>query len=428
MTTHTLSGFSITSTNDVPSGFAATTMALTTSGSFTFKYTMDAASPTGFSSITLNNPYGDLVQAIIGGSTRFDVNTYANVAEYTWQDGANTRKTVMLMIDFGGDVQHFFALGGADLPEFANLAAYQAFLEDLTATNSASISAGNAYYGPGKNLLLSSMDAWVSPASDNDRVVFSALFDDWSVSELETGAGNDTVIGGSAVDKIALEDGNDYADGYGSNDVIWAGAGNDTVYGSYGNDYLSGGTGADYLYGENGNDSMAGGLGNDTMNGGSENDRINGDDGADILYGTTGNDTLNGGLGNDTVDGGGDDDIVSGGAGHDSLDGSGGADTLAGGGGADTLDGGSGYDVLNGNAGADVIIFSEDYGRDTVNGFENDIDTLHLSESLGITTAAEALELATQNARGVTFEFATGDILVMSNVTKAALLDDISII
>lgn len=65
---------------------------------------------------------------------------------------------------------------------------------------------------------------------------------------LETGSGNDTVIGGA------------------KNDSLTGGAGNDSLRGNNGNDYLDGGLGNDTLVGNSGNDTLVGGSGNDRFN------------------------------------------------------------------------------------------------------------------------------------------------------------------
>lgn len=118
-------------------------------------------------------------------------------------------------------------------------------------------------------------------------------------SELDGGAGNDTLIGGSNVDKL-----------YGGigNDVLFGNAGNDFLFGNAGNDTLGGGDGIDILWGDNeneiatgGDDDLEGGKGNDTLYGGGGNDALLGGEDNDILYGNSGNDSLEGGAGNDDI-------------------------------------------------------------------------------------------------------------------------------
>ena len=99
-------------------------------------------------------------------------------------------------------------------------------------------------------------------------------------------AGNDSLVGTSAADRI---------------DAL---AGNDTVAGLAGADTLSGSSGNDSLLGGDGNDSLTGGAGNDSADGGSGNDSLLGGDGNDSLVGGAGNDVLTGGAGVDRLVGG----------------------------------------------------------------------------------------------------------------------------
>ncbi|MEX5282167.1 MAG: hypothetical protein NW700_11475 [Nitrospiraceae bacterium] len=116
---------------------------------------------------------------------------------------------------------------------------------------------------------------------------------------VEGRGGNDTIVGGDAVD---------WLDGGEGNDNLTGNGGNDRLYGYAGHDTLSGGLGADYLNGDVGNDTLTGGEGDDGLDAG---------DGDDTLAGGAGNDTLVGGAGADTLTGGADNDSLSGGAGND---------------------------------------------------------------------------------------------------------------
>ncbi|MFN6133717.1 MAG: cadherin-like domain-containing protein, partial [Synechococcaceae cyanobacterium] len=204
------------------------------------------------------------------------------------------------------------------------------------------------------------------------------------------------------------------------------GAGNDTIHGSSYNDSLIGGDGDDSLHGNNGNDSINAGLGADVINGGAGNDSIDAGDGHDTITAGPGHDTLDGGDGaNIAIYGGsrsqysvigdtagltiydnrssnpdgidvvrnisilrfsdqdvsvesglvgvllegtaGDDssligtilnDTIRGLAGNDLLSGLAGNDLLEGGEGNDTLQGGSGNDTLQGGAGLNRAVFA----------------------------------------------------------------------
>lgn len=80
--------------------------------------------------------------------------------------------------------------------------------------------------------------------------------------EINTGAGNDTVILGKTVPVPATIRGGE------GEDVLVGGAGNDKLIGGPGNDELNGRGGNDLLIGGPGNDKLIGGPGDDTLIGG----------------------------------------------------------------------------------------------------------------------------------------------------------------
>jgi Ca2+-binding RTX toxin-like protein len=221
-------------------------------------------------------------------------------------------------------------------------------------------------------------------------------------------AGNDTLLGGSASDRLDGGDGVDQAEINGTNIVLTdasaPGADGDTlvsveglqliasapgsvidasvytlgpvtIVGSSGNDILKGGSGNDVILGGSGSDVVTGGVGNDLIMGGFGSDTLSGDSGEDTIYGGRGRDTIEGGLnsdelrgggGPDTIGGGDGNDHIRGGGGRDVLDGDDGPDTLFGGGGRDDLAGGLGDDTLNGVSRDDN--FDDQIGRDTLIG------------------------------------------------------------
>jgi Ca2+-binding RTX toxin-like protein len=234
-------------------------------------------------------------------------------------------------------------------------------------------------------------------------------------SEIDTGAGNDTIIHGAAADILSGGAGadsitagrGDTSHGNDDNDLL-SGAFDDSsgaatyFYGDLGNDRLtldfsasadplssynnnngSGGAGGVYYYdiellvltGGSSSDVLTGGVGNDTLTGGAGNDRLNGGLGANKIVGGAGKDlgaidvSATGGnrtvvfdpgatlvfLGNSLsqIEGLG----LKAGTGHDSIDVS--AETIGseidGGGGNDTITGGAAYDLLNGGIGNDAV-------------------------------------------------------------------------
>ena len=98
-------------------------------------------------------------------------------------------------------------------------------------------------------------------------------------------------------------------------------------------------------------------------------DRWRGDGANELNDGGGGDDKLNGRGGNDTLLGGDGNDVIKGGGGDDDLRGGAGDDTIQGGKGDDVIDPGAGDDLIVPGGGADTIVFADDYGTDTVRGF-----------------------------------------------------------
>jgi len=117
---------------------------------------------------------------------------------------------------------------------------------------------------------------------------------------------------------------------------VITGAGDDTVAGGTSTTPIDVETGA-------GDDSIVGGLGNDTIDAGTDNDTVDAGAGDDSVTAGDGNDSVDGGAGNDTIDGGAGSDTLTGGLGDDSLDGGDGDDDFILGAG-DTASGGGGDD------------------------------------------------------------------------------------
>ncbi|WP_426026908.1 M10 family metallopeptidase C-terminal domain-containing protein [Brevundimonas sp. TWP2-3-4b2] len=160
------------------------------------------------------------------------------------------------------------------------------------------------------------------------------------------GAGNDTIYGNSADNRITPGGGNNQVDGgLGTDTLVFSGARSSytiTITGREG--FITGpegttrflnveslvfsdmtiaapaGTGALTLSGDMTNDTIDGSEFGDTLSGGGGDDVINGLAGSDQLTGGRGNDTLNGGSGDDLlyIDQG--NDIIAGGEGVDTLD------------------------------------------------------------------------------------------------------------
>lgn len=200
------------------------------------------------------------------------------------------------------------------------------------------------------------------------------------------GAGHLELTGNAAANTLIGNRGNNLIESGGGHDVIRGMAGNDRLLGQDGNDALFGNDGFDFLFGQNGNDTLYGGNGNDVLDGGV---------GADRLFGEAGNDRLLGGWGNDQ---------------------------LFGGAGNDTLNGGLGNDTLRGDAGADTFVFAA--GRDVITDFQNDVDTIGVSRTLGdgSLTIKEMIALGEIRNGHAVFDFGGGHVLTVQNVSNLNLL------
>ncbi|HEX3367094.1 NF038122 family metalloprotease [Phenylobacterium sp.] len=132
-----------------------------------------------------------------------------------------------------------------------------------------------------------------------------------TATQVQGGAGNDTITGAPVADYLRGGDGNDSVQGGSAFDDINGNKGDDTIDGgSGGGDWLVGGQGDDLIVSHHGDDVLYGNLGNDTLRGG---------DGAEIIRGGQGDDSITGGAGNDFISGDRGNDTESGGAGADTF-------------------------------------------------------------------------------------------------------------
>lgn len=190
------------------------------------------------------------------------------------------------------------------------------------------------------------------------------------------GNGLDNVItGGTGVNRLLGDGGNDTLVGNASTDVLDGGSGADRMIGGAGNDIYFADNAGDILV-ENANEGLdtvystitytvsanvenlllfgntaIDGTGNEIAN------KIVGNSANNVLSGRAGNDSLFGAVGNDILDGGDGGDTLIGDEGSDTLYGGDGADVLVGGAGDDGLVGGLGADNISGGAGADRFVF-----------------------------------------------------------------------
>lgn len=294
-------------------------------------------------------------------------------------------------------------------------------------TGSFKISEGDPYesMGSGNTLInhlgriVSTFQAELTYANDDDVIITSRAL----TLPVVSGSPASTLLQGTYVnDRIRGNGGNDTINGDRGDDRLSGGSGNDLISGDAGNDVIWGDAGNDRLRGGDGNDKIYGGSGNDRMAGGSGNDLLEGGTGHDLMWGDAGADRLRGGAGNDTLYGGSGNDRVAGGDGNDRMFGDSGNDVLWGNAGADRLRGGTGNDTLYGGSGADTFIFGKGFDRDVIADFENNVDTIAMSN--GVRNFSQARSYAEQVGKDVIFDFGGGDVLTVKNITIAALADD----
>ncbi|UWS00515.1 Hint domain-containing protein [Phaeobacter inhibens] len=99
----------------------------------------------------------------------------------------------------------------------------------------------------------------------------------------------------SEIESITGTDKSDYIDGSaqsGNLAYVNSGGGDDTILGGSGNDDLRGGAGNDRLEGRAGTDDLRGGAGDDYLDGGTGGDYIDAGTGSDTVIGGTGDDTI----------------------------------------------------------------------------------------------------------------------------------------
>ena len=150
---------------------------------------------------------------------------------------------------------------------------------------------------------------------DNIQITIKeGILIDAEASELDGGAGDDTLIGANDKDVLRGLGGNDSIDGGDGNDTINGGEGNDTVRGQGGDDVIEGDAGEDSLDGGSGNDTVKD-VGVSTIRGGDGNDTLgatateSGRAAGLVVYGDAGNDYIEGPTFKYVEGGSGDDTI-----------------------------------------------------------------------------------------------------------------------
>lgn len=208
----------------------------------------------------------------------------------------------------------------------------------------------------------------INTGSGDDTIDASA---DSAGINVQTNAGDDSVIGGAGDDQIATGANADTVDGGLGADTITAGDGDDLINltGNFGDDSIVGGEG-----GETNGDTLDGSTLTENVN-----VTFNGDEQGNFTGQATGSDAtfeeieaISTGSGDDTVDASADTVgvNVSTNGGADTVLGGAGNDILAAGDGDDTVDGGLGADSITGGDGDDELRINDQFGDDTIVGGE----------------------------------------------------------
>ena len=256
-------------------------------------------------------------------------------------------------------------------------------------------------------------------------------------------AGNDTIDGGSGIDRIVatVNDGNDaYFGGAGVDTYDLTNTTTDATVNLTLGTASSAETGVDTLsgienvLGGNGNNTMTDGAGVNRLDGGAGNDKFNMtlDNVRDDIRGGVGSDTVDysafasnltialNGAGNSIVIGSGNagatSDVIRnienviGGSGNDTITGDNQANQLNGGAGNDTITGGTGADVLTGGLGADAFVYGNTNqsgigaaARDLITDFLSGTDRLNFAAIDANTTVGGNQAFVFNNVAGAAF-------------------------
>lgn len=286
--------------------------------------------------------------------------------------------------------------------------------------------------GSGSNITVSNIEEIILGSNINDvrtsissigmKIVAGGIF-----SDINTGSGNDTIVGGSGSDLVHYNGGNDavsLGEGRNTFSVELLSGNADRVTVTAGSDHdifkisqfaIAGHTDVNLATGSasvgattfslsgfedvtvdgsgfgmtvTGDDHanqlavswyLVSSAGAD-LNGGGGDDTLSGGQGADHLLGGNGNDSVSGGAGDDQIDGGNGDDRIAGNEGNNQIDGGSGDDWIEGGGynflrtpypyrvdsGSDVISGGDGNDHIWGSREADAPSSLD--GADTIDG------------------------------------------------------------
>lgn len=201
----------------------------------------------------------------------------------------------------------------------------------------------------------------------------------------------------------------------------------------------------DTLNGSKHNESFITRAGNDKVNGKGGTDRLNYDRAdptiqidADLQKGVVnkvwnginykdsvkGIENIRGSDRSDIIKGNKADNYFDGELGNDILEGRDGNDRLFGDNGSDTLKGQDGDDTLIGGAGKDCFVFFDEDDVDTIKDFEDNVDTLKI---FGKGSKKQVLKAASDVGGDVVFDFGDGDMIIVENMSKADIANDLAV-
>lgn len=284
MTTSVLKGINWTDANNGSNivAVSAATLKIISTDAYQMSYTYAAADFGGTRDVFINEPVGHSYAIFLNGVYFDGQNSEISIGEVSWGNG---KKSQIMVLDPTPDdnASFIFQLGGDALPTMTTLAQANAFYSSVTNVTGTF----GGIFGPAKPFTLQSLTSHLV-TSQNDTLIAKAGFDNWTGMRINTGIGNDYVVGLGYNEYLILGTGADKGFGGSGNDTILGDAGNDSLVGGLGNDTLFGGGDNDRLYGDGGIDYLNGGLGNDFLSGGLGNDALRGDLGADIFVFTNG--------------------------------------------------------------------------------------------------------------------------------------------
>jgi Ca2+-binding RTX toxin-like protein len=256
-------------------------------------------------------------------------------------------------------------------------------------------------------------------AGQGDDSVFIDASSVMTATLLFGGEGGDTLGAGASSGSLTVTGGQDSAD---AADSLIAGTGNDQIFGNGGADTIDSG---------GGNNVIVGGFDADSLLAGAGNDFIFGNEGNDTIHDRGGDNTVFAGVGDDTVLMGDGRDTVQGNEGNDTIEGRGAADTLAGGSGGDVFGYfAASDDGNNAGAGGPVELITDlNWSEDKFN-VSGGITSAGVQAAAGATlgAAADAALLAQQAVGGMVtaaaqFDFG-GRTYVAINQDAAAGFND----